>query len=224
MNIFKLIIIPFFVYAFTLKMYAFEVSSDDTQMRININWTINQTGSDALYSKITFTPNDKTPTCDRLSFIQTAKVQTSPGVNYIWKETEGQSNRNLMLTNSGYFIDHDASKCEKDKKCSPFYRDSWENLDESNDGASGDLIKKEAIMLDAPFGWESFESIDLEACSICQNGIELKVLACLEWGGSWPSTSDRAINSIKFNSKPSKDFENALYRFINFYRSELVLK
>jgi hypothetical protein len=188
-----------------------------------IEWTFNQTKADALSAMIKFKPNQNTPICNRISFIQIARVLTSPGIDYVWKLNEGQINRNYMMTYPeldiipGYFIDHDAIKCSKGKTCSPFYRDSFENPDESSDGRNTTKLKLEASMFDAPYGWENFEEIDLEACAVCQNNSTLNVLACTTWGGKWGLTEERSINPIQFNSSASKTFLKAFYNFNDFY-------
>jgi hypothetical protein len=170
-------------------------------MSADIKWEINHTGTDILYALLKLRPNEHVPTCSRLSFIQIAKL-TVNGSDYVWADSEGQSNRNLILTKKqsgiepGYFIDHNASLCTRGKSCSPFYRDSWANEEESQDGASTNFSKKAASLFDAPYGWERFEEIKLEACAVCQNGEELKVLSCVEWGGKWPLIEQRQILPI----------------------------
>jgi hypothetical protein len=213
---------------FQLKAFGIEKSFTNNVGKIStkIDWSYNQTNSDVLSAIIKFTPNQDTPSCKRISFIQMARVLTGPGIDYVWKSNEGQINRNYIKTRSGvdiipgFFIDHDAIKCSKGKTCSPFYRDSFENPEESSDGSTSTDLKLEASMFDAPFGWESFEEIDLEACAVCQNDSIIKVLACTTWGGKWGITEERSINSIQFNNLPSNTFLKALYNFNKFYSNE----
>ncbi len=194
------------------------------ELSIEINWIINFSGNDALSSLISFKPNKQAPTCERLSFIQTARLQVTEDIDYIWDEIEGQKSRNFMMTSSslitkpGYFIDHDALKCQQGKTCSPFYRDSWENPDESHDGESSLQNKKMASMFDAPYGWERFEQIDLEACAVCQNGSDLQVLACAHWGGKWLPTEDKSILPVHMSEEASATFYDALKKFHHYYK------
>lgn len=73
-------------------------------------------------------------------------------------------------------------------------------------------------MFDAPFGWENFESIELEACVVCQNHDSLQALVCGKWGGKWPLTEDRSILPITMHEEPSPSFNEALKKFIDFYK------
>ncbi len=196
---------------------------DYGEIRAEVAWAINDTGGDALRGLVSFTPNSAAPTCERLSFIQTARVRVDADTDYPWEMGSGQSHRTIIKTvaapgiEGGFFIDHDAGRCRPEMLCSPFYRDSWPNSDESADGASTEVEKKTATLFDAPFGWESFESIELEACAICQNPGSLEVLACAHWGGRWPLTSERYILPMTMARRASPTFDDALRRFFNFY-------
>ncbi len=117
----------------------------------------------------------------------------------------------------GFFIDHDASVCRAGQECSPFYRDSWPNPEESADGSSTAVEKKTASLFDAPFGWESFESIELEACAVCLNQRRYEVFACVRWGGKWPLTAERFLLPLSMAPKASPTFNEALERFFEFY-------
>ncbi|MBY0414653.1 MAG: hypothetical protein K2Q18_10825 [Bdellovibrionales bacterium] len=222
----KLVVFIIATFLISFNIGAIEASREFSTGKLSINtkWISNQMGSDALYAFINFNPSNNTPTCQRISFIQAARVRTSDKTDYVWKATEGQSNRNHIMTKKsasiqdGFFIDHDASLCKQGKKCSPFYRDSWENNDESKDGMSLEGQKESASMLDAPFGWESFEEIKLEACAVCQEGEELKVLSCVEWGGIWPITDSKEILPLKFRKEASPTFKEALEKFQSFYK------
>lgn len=57
---------------------------------------------------------------------------------------------------------HAAFQPTAGKPCSPYFRDSWANPDESQDGANYGGAAGEASLADYPFGWDSFETISLE--------------------------------------------------------------
>jgi hypothetical protein len=178
------------------------------------SWTTNpETGEDVLRGRVTFTPSATTPSCRSIRFVQAARVQTSKDHDLDWDG--GQQNRNLMRTKAdpargitpGYFVDHDAYKCSPGKACSPYFRDSWANPDESQDGSSA----KPASLIDYPFGWTSFESIDLESCARCADTGAF--LGCAQWGGSWPATGERTLRPTSAADTPSATFNEALRLF-----------
>lgn len=218
--------IAFALFALSINTYADEASSKFPlgTASADIHWGSNDTGDDVLIANLKFTPNKKTPLCERISFIQTAQVEKAPGVDYEWNEAEGQTNRNHIRTKKtatierGFFIDHDAIKCKDKKNCSPFYRDSWPNSQYSQDGFSLAHKSQPASLHDAPFGWTSFEQIRLEACAYCVTAGQKSPLGCLDWGGYWGLTGPKTVLPIKFHERPTATFLDALKRFEEFYR------
>jgi len=115
----------------------------------------------------------------------------------------------------GFFLDHDAFKCAPGAACSPYFRDSWPNPDESGDGANSAKNRSEASLVDYPFGWEFFERITLETCARCADTGEF--LGCASWGGSWPAVGDRSLLPASASERPSATFNEALRLFDAFY-------
>ncbi len=187
-----------------------------------VNWTSDPfTGEDVLHGRIVFAPNASAPACGPVRMVQVARVEAAPGRDLDWGT--GESNRNLMRTAAepargilpGYFVDHDAFKCRPGAPCSPYYRDSWANPDESSDGESSASGRRAASLADYPFGWQGFERITLEACARCSATGEF--LGCVDWGGDWPPTGPRTLLTPSASEIPSPTFLEALARFQAFY-------
>jgi len=182
-------------------------------MTVAENWTNDPTtGEDVLHGFVSFAPGPAAPACRALRFVQAARVEVSPGRDIDW--AEGQQNRNLVRTaadaargvEAGYFIDHDATRCAAGAACSPYYRDSWPNPDESADGSTSP-DPRSASLADYPFGWTSFERIALEACVRCVDTGDF--LGCAVWGADWPETGSRTLrargasNALRMRSSSS---------------------
>lgn len=170
---------------------------------IMLAWTTNDLGLDVLGSKIEYL--DKS--CNNYNLIQIAKVTNNKDQNVIWEM--GEKPRNLLQSVNGYYIDHLASKCEQNKKCSPFFNDHWKQ-----GGQIGKYLEKAKIE-DYPYGWDKIKAINLEICASC-NGT---ILNCLKYGGEFPMIGNKKIYSIEFNQKPSSDFIEALDKFNIYYKN-----
>jgi hypothetical protein len=179
------------------------------------------TGDDVLRGRMTFEPGKSCPICRNLRIVQVARVEVKLGADLDW--ASGQQNRNLIRTRpdaargvvAGYFIDHDAIKCSPGAACSPYFRDSWPNPDESQDGSKSPQGDAPASLVDYPFGWQNFERISLESCVRCADTGEF--LGCVNWGASWPSVGDRALRVPNASEAPSPTFLEALRLFDSFY-------
>lgn len=180
-----------------------------------------ETGEDVLRGRMSFAPGAACPACRHLRIVQVARVEVKLGRDLDWGG--GEANRNLIRTRqddargivAGYFVDHDAFKCAPGAPCSPYFRDSWPNPDESQDGASAPSGGTAASLVDYPFGWSSFERISLESCARCADTGEF--LGCVEWGGSWPAVGNRALRVPRASEAPSATFLSALSLFDSFY-------
>jgi|GEM_PF-631007 len=191
-------------------------------MTVEESWTSDPTtGEDVLHGFVSFAPGPKAPACRALRFVQAARVETAPGKDLDW--AQGQQDRNLTRTSAdaasgaaaGWFVDHDATRCRAGAACSPYYRDSWANPDESADGASAPPDARAASLADYPFGWDFFERISLEACARCvDTGV---FLGCARWGAEWPSTGARSLSAPSAAEAPSPTFAAALRLFDAFY-------
>jgi hypothetical protein len=203
------------------------IAVDAGEFKIEAKWKkIKQTSDevDVLFGRVQFTPKVGTSfsTCNNISFVQVARVLDNTGSDYQWPL--GQEARNRMKTKKsekgvvgGFFIDHDASKCEDDRACSLFYRDSWPNsADGSRDGNLTARRASPAILIDYPFGWEIISSISLEACAVCRDN--MKVYGCATWGGSWPPIGQRTVHDLGVSNLPSLTFLDAVQRFKSHYR------
>jgi len=193
---------------------------------VDTHWvTVQQTSSEeeTLNGNIRFIPKPIISNCSNLSFIQSVRIQNNAGGDYKWPV--GQSARNAMRTKKnssegvapGFFIDHDASRCEaKDTSCSPYYRDSWPN---ENDGSQDGSVKngkvEDAFMVDYPYGWGIISQAHLEACAVCRESAE--ILGCVNWGGTWPTIGERTLDKITASEKPSATFLRALKNFNLYY-------
>ncbi len=178
------------------------------------SWLIDPlTGEDVLRGRVSFTPSAECPACREIRMVQIARVEKKAGLDIDWGN--GQESRNLMRTPDGYFVDHDALKCAPGKTCSPYFRDSWPNPDESADGGSAPPPGSPASLVDYPFGWTYFERISLETCARCVD--TGKFLGCATWGGTWPETGDRTLRESAASAAPSPTFIDALRRFETFY-------
>ncbi|MFI5363556.1 MAG: hypothetical protein ACHQ49_16435 [Elusimicrobiota bacterium] len=180
-----------------------------------------ETGEDVLRGRMSFAPGAACPVCRQVRIVQIARVEVKPGRDIEWGS--GQRNRDLIRSTqddsrgivAGYFVDHDASKCAKGAACSPYFRDSWPNPDESQDGASAASGAAPASLVDYPFGWQSFERISLEACARCVETGEF--FGCVEWGASWPAIGERALRVPRAFEAPSATFREAQGLFDSFY-------
>jgi hypothetical protein len=183
---------------------------------IDLSWTNDpDTGEDALRGFIQYIPSAGQPACSRLTALQIARVKTESGDNLIWEAITGQSARNSIRTADGFFVDHDALKCQPRHSCSPYFRDSWPNASESSDGsisASGAISP--ASMIDYPYGWLDFASIELETCMVCAT--DSRVLDCVSWGARWGNTTPQTFISPVVGPE-SATFKEALARFNSFY-------
>jgi hypothetical protein len=192
-------------------------------LRARVSWAVNpETLADVLRGKIEYRPFlNRDSSCSSIRFIQVAKVAQSGGRDYNW--LMGESNRNLIRTSAntasgvkgGYFVDHEAFHCMKGHVCSPYFRDSWANPDESQDGFQLGTKTAPASLVDYPFGWESLEQVTLESCARCVDTGAF--LGCAEWGGSWRERGSREILAISMHDAPSVTFLAALHQFEAFY-------
>jgi hypothetical protein len=183
---------------------------------IDLSW-INDpdTGEDALRGFIQYNPHANLPACPRLTASQIARVKTESGQNLIWDAVTGQSARNSIRTVDGFYVDHDALKCQPGHRCSPYFRDSWPNANESSDGSiSMTGLASPASMIDYPYGWLDFASIELETCMICAT--DSRVLDCVSWGARWGNTTPQTFMAPVVASQ-SASFKEALSRFFSFY-------
>lgn len=195
---------------------------------VETQWTtIQQTSSevDVLAGRVSFLPKsaNSAEKCGAVSFIQTARILDNKSKDYEWPT--GQSARNKMRTKKnaqgverGFFIDHDASRCENlEPECSPFYRDHWPNEEDgSKDGSLLGGQSEAAVLVDYPYGWELISAASLEACAVCRESGEF--LGCVTWGGTWPTIGERSLHPFEANENPSKTFEKSLSLFNNFYK------
>jgi hypothetical protein len=200
-----------------------EIRGRSGVLTANVSWVVDPaTSTDALRGRIEYLPNrNANSLCSAIRFVQVAKVEQTGGRDFDW--TMGESNRNLIRTSSnpasgvkgGYFVDHEAFHCMKGHVCSPYFRDSWVNPDESQDGFQLGIKTAPASLVDYPFGWESLEQVMLESCARCVDTGAF--LGCAEWGGSWPERGSREILAISMHDAPSVTFLAALHQFEAFY-------
>lgn len=185
-------------------------------IQAQVIWTQNEYQEDILFGDIKFKPNSSTKICRNISFIQIAKVIDNKNKDLVWDKISGQSNRNLIKTKNNWFLDHDATKCDKNKSCSKFFIDHW-----ANDCSYGSKLSNDDIMTaqikDYPFGWTQFSDIELESCAVCKDSNE--IFSCVKWGASWPLMGDRKIKNIEVSQAPSLDFIEAINLFDSFYKS-----
>ena len=196
--------------------------------------TVQQTASDVdvLYGRVSFQPNEllQAESCGDVSFIQIAKILDNSGKDYQWPA--GQNTRNILKTkkitsagvNAGWFVDHDDLRCKASAQtCSPYFRDSWPNEEEgSRDGKFINGSYSDAVLIDFPFGWEVISSATLEACAVCRKSEEL--LGCVSWGGTWPTTGDRALHDNSAGTHQSATFTSALRLFNQHYKTSFNLR
>lgn len=196
----------------------------DGTVDTSVGWTVDtETGADVLRGWVAYRPDSRSQkaSCQRVRFVQVARVERSDEVDYDWKD--GEANRNLIRTSAdssqgvegGFFVDHDAFECSPGDHCSPYFRDYWPNPEESQDGVLDGRFSTQASLVDYPFGWENFERIELESCARCAD--DGRFLGCAKWGGSWPGRGDRAVLPVRINDRPSPTFFEALRRFDDFY-------
>jgi len=195
----------------------------DGRLVANVSWIVDRsTEADAVRGRIEYRP-DGNPhgACSSIRFIQVARVQCNGGADYTWEM--GEADRNLQRTrasagtgvSAGYFVDHLASACQRGHGCSPYFRDSWANADESQDGFQAGDRRAAASLVDYPYGWDEIERISLESCARCVDSGEF--LGCADWGASWPPEGARTIATTRVHTLPSATFLAALDRFDRFY-------
>ena len=202
--------------SFILLVLALLLRSTDAHagLSTSISWSVDpESQEDVLRGFIQFTPTGSTPECGSIRFIQSARVEITPGVDLNWGS--GEANRNLMRTANGFFVDHDAFKCSKGSACSPYFRDSWPNPDESKDGSNTAEKISSSSLIDYPLGWSEFQRITLESCALCVESAQF--LGCVRWGGDWPGMGGRTLISPTVSGNPSTTFLDALARFNLFY-------
>ncbi|MGZ3691764.1 MAG: hypothetical protein ACXVAX_09680, partial [Pseudobdellovibrio sp.] len=116
----------------------------DKAFSIITGWTQSpETGEDVLATQLTYKAqfNKK-----QVRWMQIARVQNNDDSDYDFKGF--QEDRNLNRTADGYYMDQNYDICKEDRsKCSYFYRDHFENPDESVEENNIDQ------MADFPFGW-----------------------------------------------------------------------
>lgn len=188
----------------------------------DVSWTVNEFKLDVLRGRIEFTPNDAV-VCPSIRGIQTARVEQAQNQDFHWSGNDAP--RNEMKTKDreqrtpGFFVDHDPALCKDGKACSPYYRDSWPNSDESADGfrAAGGSAQAASI-IDYPYGWTQFEEISLETCMVCDETGQ--VFGCVDWGAIWPAVGERRLHRPKFHEVPSATFWRALRNFQKYYGAD----
>jgi hypothetical protein len=188
-----------------------------------VSWVVDEsTSSEALRGRIEYRPDaDRSCSCSKIRFVQVARVARSGGRDYDWEM--GETHRNLLRTigdpdsrvRSGYFVDHKAVGCAAGRPCSPYFRDSWANPDESRDGFQRGTQTAPASLIDYPYGWDTIEQVALESCARCVDSGEF--LGCAEWGATWPGRGPREIQPIQIHQAPSETFRAALRQFEAFY-------
>lgn len=212
---------------FALATQSLSASADaakfqqlDSHFSASVSWTSDPIDDmDLLHGVIQYRPDSQTPSCGPIRMVQIARVQLEDGRDYEW--TLGEANRNRIKTQAssrlepGYYIDHLASRCSPGKSCSPYFRDSWPNPDESRDGFKTSRGSQTASIADYPRGWDMFQSIRLEACAVCP--VTNQSLGCVKWGAEWPSMGDRKISGPVVKKTPSATFKTALRNFHEFY-------
>ena len=213
-SLYPIFLSSFFVIA--PSVHAVPLIQLDSNFSASVSWTVDpESKEDVLRGFIQYTPTSSTPYCSSIRFIQVARVEVSPGKDLQWGS--GEANRNLMRTPDGYFVDHDAFKCKKGSPCSPYFRDSWANSNESQDG-SNLWVSSPASLIDYPRGWSEFQRISLEACAQCETTGSF--YGCVSWGGNWPGVGKRTLIGPTLSMGPSITFLNALIHFYRFYSSK----
>ena len=187
-----------------------------------VGWAVDaETSLDVLRGKVEYYPAEDGNSCSSIRFIQVAKVASNRGGDYQWQGMEEP--RNFLRTSAnehdgikgGYFVDHKAWACRNGMSCSPYFRDSWRNDSESEDGFQVDSASAAASLVDYPFGWTQMAQISLESCARCVDTGQF--LGCAEWGARWPIGGQRNIDPIHVRANPSRTFLSALHRFEKFY-------
>jgi hypothetical protein len=188
-----------------------------------VRWVVDKvTAADALRGRIEYRPDgDPRHCCENIRFVQVARVQKNGGQDYDWQM--GEADRNRQRTPAaerygvmgGYFVDHRAAGCAYGEPCSPYFRDSWANPDESQDGFQRGDERESASLVDYPYGWDAIERISLESCARCVDTGAF--LACAQWGAAWPAQGPRDIAPVRITARPSMTFLAALRRFDSFY-------
>ena len=198
---------------------AFGAEDSSGEFTAQIKWDFDpDLGTDVLRGAIQFSPKANLA-CNKIGFIQIARVLKENGESYHWLLGEAARNeiatKNSSKGKGGFYIDHRADDCKTQKDCSPYFTDYWPNEGGSSFGSSNDKENIPAKLLDFPFGWTEYRSIELQACAVCDdNG---KIYGCLQWGGEWPAIGDRQITSPQFSEKASASFVEALRNFRSYY-------
>jgi hypothetical protein len=191
---------------------------------VSMEWATDpDTGGDVLRGEPVFVPGTAV-SCAKVSMIQIARVEVTPGQDYIWQGGEAARDRMMTVANSeagvvqGFYVDHDSNVCDAAQGCSPYFRDFW-NAQESHDGsAKPGEVPHEASLLDYPYGWSLFQRITLESCAQCRD--TKKFLGCVSWGGDWPAVGKRSFLTPSATDTPSATFSRALQLFDAYYANE----
>lgn len=191
--------------------------NNNGSIQAKIIWDKNEFQDDILSGDIKFKPDSRTKDCNNIGFVQIAKLKDNKGNDLSWDQTSGQAARNQIKTKNHWFIDHDATKCEKNKNCSKFFIDHWHNNCSYGSKKSNDDIMAAQIK-DYPFGWVNFSSIELESCAVCKDSNE--IYSCVKWGAKWPLIGNKEISSIEVEQSPSNDFIEANNLFDNYYKEK----
>jgi hypothetical protein len=201
----------FLLLLLTIRSYGQNYSWKDYsgEFTISTGWTVNDLNLDAIQGELKYFPKKRT--CDKIGFIQIARMTDNHNQNLKFSLGSGLSPRNEMLTLNNFFIDHNPVNCRKRRKCSPYFVDHWPE--------GGNFYQKNssyAKMSDYPFGWEEFSKIELESCAVCVSN--QKPLGCIKWGGEFSLAGVKKIQKPTWNKKESEDFRKALNMFSSFYK------
>ncbi|GEM_PF-2267973 len=185
---------------------------------------------DVLSGNISWYASSNSEYCKNLSFIQIARVLDNNQQDYEWKMD--QADRNAFKTQiqekklsiqPGFYVDIDAKKCKKNTPpCSPYYHSHFgPPLTGSKSGSHEKDNVTPAILIDFPFGWSQIESIELEACVVCEQtrAAAAAIQGCVKWGAKWPIQEHRTLFPLTTSDQPSDTFVDALNRFNDFYQN-----
>lgn len=184
-----------------------------------VRWTVDPfTAEDVLEGQLSFLPAPNLPRCQKIGWIQAARVSLESGEPLQW--TMGETPRNILATQPpeepGFYIDHLAAHCRAGQACSPYFSDHWPQEGRSAFGRASKRESKAATLVDFPFGWTQFRKIELEACAVCAD--TRQIYACLHWGGEWPAMGQQQLSEISFTEEPSSTYRRALERFEKYYK------
>lgn len=216
----KTIFSLFLSIVFSQPIFATQINlqkwqSDNGIFSLQTGWLYDDTKSgDVLVGILSFEPSAEAHACNKIGFIQAAQVKDLKGQDLLWPGT--LASRNKMRSSDGYFVDHDSSRCEAGKSCSPFFNDWWPDESRSKTGEVENGVTEPAGMADFPFGWTAFNSIRLEACAVCADDGE--VYGCVKWGATWPSDGPRVLETASASEEPSENFIMAVQKFVEFYQ------